>query len=120
MASTRSSASCTARLPDWCSFPPKAPETVRIVATDTGDSWHVTLGQANGVDPDDGEVIDERVSSGWPASTKGQPAAATITRNRRRPRLLALATPDDRPVTPLRRPRTSSARFESAIAPGID
>ena len=32
---------------------------MRISATDTGDSWHVTLGRATGVDPDDGDVVDE-------------------------------------------------------------
>ena len=64
-------------LPDWCSFA-EGPETARIVATDAGDSWHLTLGQATGVDPDDGEVIDERVFRVADLDD-GQAVAATIT-----------------------------------------
>jgi uncharacterized protein (TIGR03083 family) len=64
-------------LPDWCTFTERG-GTVRISATDTGDSWHVTVGRATGVDPDDGEVVDEPAFQ-VAGSDDGQPAGASIT-----------------------------------------
>jgi uncharacterized protein (TIGR03083 family) len=46
-------------LPDWATFTPDPKQTLRLRATDTGDSWLLTLGQFTGTDPDDGTVCDE-------------------------------------------------------------
>lgn len=63
--------------PSWGSFTPTDDRTVRVVATDTEDSWLVTLGRFAGTDPDGG-AIDEpdlRVATtDW-----GGDAAATVT-----------------------------------------
>ncbi len=64
-------------LPEWCDFTERS-GTARIVATDTGDSWHFSLGQATGVDPDDGQVVDEQAFQVAEVDD-GQPAGATIT-----------------------------------------
>ena len=64
-------------LPDWCDFTERD-GTARIVATDTGDSWHFALGRATGVDPDDGEVVDEPAFQVAEVD-EGQAAGATIT-----------------------------------------
>jgi uncharacterized protein (TIGR03083 family) len=64
-------------LPDWCDFTERG-GTVRIRTTDTGDSWHVTVGRVTGVDPDDGDVVDEPAFQVADVE-EGQPAAATIT-----------------------------------------
>lgn len=63
--------------PSWGSFTPVEAQTVRVVATDTEDSWLVTLGRFAGVDPD-GAAVDEpdlRVA----ATDWGGAAAATLT-----------------------------------------
>jgi uncharacterized protein (TIGR03083 family) len=63
--------------PSWGTFAPAEAQTVRVVATDTGDSWLVTLGRFTGVDPDSGAVDepDLRVATtDW-----GGDAAATLT-----------------------------------------
>ena len=62
-------------LPDWCDFTEHG-GTVRIAPTDTGDSWHFRLGRATGVDPDDGEVVDE-LAFQVAEVDDGQPAGAT-------------------------------------------
>lgn len=46
---------------DWGSFTPDPARTVRLRATDTGDSWLVTLGWFTGTDPGDGTSYDEPV-----------------------------------------------------------
>lgn len=46
-------------LPPWGSFTPDPTRTLRLLATDTGDSWFVTLGQFTGTDPDDNTTYDE-------------------------------------------------------------
>lgn len=46
-------------LPDWGKLDSDGSRTVRIEATDTGDSWFVTLGQFVGTDPDDGRSYDQ-------------------------------------------------------------
>ena len=45
-------------LPDWATFTPDEARTVRVRATDTGDSWLVLLGRFTGTDPD-GTAYDE-------------------------------------------------------------
>jgi uncharacterized protein (TIGR03083 family) len=46
-------------LPGWAMFSPDAGQTLRLRATDTGDSWFLTLGRFTGTDPDDGTAYDE-------------------------------------------------------------
>jgi uncharacterized protein (TIGR03083 family) len=61
--------------PSWGEFRPSPDKTVRVRATDTGDSWLLTLGWFTGTDPDDGTEIDEgdlRVATADPG---GQAAA---------------------------------------------
>ena len=64
-------------LPDWCDFTERG-GTARIVASDTGDSWHFAMGRATGVDPDDGQVVDEPAFLVSDVDD-GQGAGATIT-----------------------------------------
>ena len=64
-------------LPSWGSFTPKPDKTIRLRATDTGDSWFVTLGHFFGTDPDDNKTYDEPDIQ--PATTDpGTPAGATV------------------------------------------
>jgi uncharacterized protein (TIGR03083 family) len=63
--------------PPWGVFTPAPDQTVRVRATDTGDSWLLTLGRFTGTDPDDGTDIDDgdlRVA----ATDPGGPAAAEL------------------------------------------
>ena len=64
-------------LPPWGMFAPENERAVRIQATDTGDSWFVTLGRFSGTDPDDNKSYDQpgiQVAGTDP----GGPAAATV------------------------------------------
>jgi uncharacterized protein (TIGR03083 family) len=63
--------------PSWGVFTPTEEQTVRVIATDTGDSWLVALGRFVGVDPDGGAVDepDLRVAS----TDRGGEVAATLT-----------------------------------------
>lgn len=45
-------------LPDWGHFEPTGP-AVEVRAIDTGDSWHVALGQFTGSDPEDAGEYDQ-------------------------------------------------------------
>jgi uncharacterized protein (TIGR03083 family) len=46
-------------LPAWGAFAADDGRTVRIQATDTGDSWLVTLGRFSGIDPSDRKAYDQ-------------------------------------------------------------
>ena len=46
-------------VPDWGTFTPDPPRTLRVHAQDTGDSWFVTLGRFTGTDPSDQKSYDE-------------------------------------------------------------
>jgi hypothetical protein len=52
---------------------------LRFVATDTGDSWFVTLGRFTGSDPDDGRTYDDQPDMSVAETDLGAPAAATVT-----------------------------------------
>jgi uncharacterized protein (TIGR03083 family) len=63
-------------VPDWGSFAADESKTLRLRATDTGDSWLITLGRFTGTDPE-GTSYDEpdfSVADGDP----GAPASALI------------------------------------------
>ena len=64
-------------LPDWGSFTPIAGRTLRIRATDTGDTWHVELVRFTGTGPD-GISYDEPDIRTSP-DDDGQPTAAAIS-----------------------------------------
>lgn len=64
-------------LPPWGSFAPASGKTLRVAATDTGNSWLVTLGRFTGTDPGDAKHYDEPDIQ--PAETDpGNEAAATV------------------------------------------
>lgn len=64
-------------VPGWGSFTPESEQTLRLLATDTGDSWFVTLGRFTGTDPGDQASYDE---AGLHAAARdpGEEAAATV------------------------------------------
>ncbi len=64
-------------VPPWGSFTPDGGKTVRLRATDTGDSWLVHVGRFTGTDPDSNTAIEE--PDIHPADTDpGSDAAATV------------------------------------------
>lgn len=104
-------------LPAWGTFAADRARMLRIHATDTGDSWLVTLGQFSGTDPDDQKSYDQPAIQ--VTADAGADAAATVR-----------GTADDldcwlwhRPTdTPLERSgdREVLAGFDALIADGID
>jgi uncharacterized protein (TIGR03083 family) len=64
-------------LPDWGKLAPGDARTLRIEATDTGDSWFVTLGQFSGTDPEDQKAYD-RPGIQVAAADPGTHATATV------------------------------------------
>lgn len=64
-------------LPAWGTLDTDRSRTLRISATDTGDSWLVSLGQFTGTDPDDQRSYD-RPGIGVADRDPGTDAAATI------------------------------------------
>jgi uncharacterized protein (TIGR03083 family) len=104
--------------PPWGEFTPDQASTIRVRATDTGDTWLLTLGRFTGTDPDDGNAIDEadlRVAETDP----GSEAAAELTGSAadlncwlwHRPAVGQVARTGDENVL---------ATFDAAIAPGIN
>jgi uncharacterized protein (TIGR03083 family) len=65
-------------LPSWGSFTADDAKTVRLQATDTGDSWFVRLGRFTGTDPESETSYDEPDLHPDDADP-GSPAAATIS-----------------------------------------
>lgn len=105
-------------LPEWGSFTPDASKTLRLHATDTGDTWLVTIGRFTGTDPDDGTSYDEpdfHVSD----SDSGAPTSALIS-----------GSAEDLDCWLWHRPARGTihqsgnsdvlSEFEAVIAPGID
>jgi uncharacterized protein (TIGR03083 family) len=63
-------------LPAWGTLAPDERRTIRLRATDTGDSWFVTIGQFSGTDPDDNKSYDQDGIQVAPIDPGGQAAAA--------------------------------------------
>jgi uncharacterized protein (TIGR03083 family) len=63
--------------PPWGTITPVPGRTVRLAATDTGDSWLVTLARFTGTDPD-GKSYDEP-DIAIAAADRGDDAAATVS-----------------------------------------
>jgi uncharacterized protein (TIGR03083 family) len=104
--------------PPWGTFTPDQGKTLRVHASDTGDTWFVTLGRFTGTDPEGGTEHSEpdiRVAATDPAT----PPAAEISGEAadldcwlwRRPTVGPVERSGDQAVLD---------SFESIIAPGID
>lgn len=105
-------------LPAWGTFAPHERRTVRVQASDTGDSWFVTLGRFSGTDPDDEKSYDQESIHVARIDPGGQ-AAATVR-----------SKADDMDCWLWRRPTEASpersgdsdvlSAFDALIASGID
>jgi uncharacterized protein (TIGR03083 family) len=103
-------------LPEWGTFTPDTTWTLRLRATDTGDSWLVTLGRFTGTDPDGTSYDDPDIH---PADhDQGTEASAEISGSaadldcwlwHRTPVTAVARTGDQLALT----------HFDTAIAPGI-
>jgi uncharacterized protein (TIGR03083 family) len=65
-------------VPPWGTLTPSPDQTVRVRATDTGDSWLLTLGVFSGTDPDDGTVLEDEGDMRIADTDPGGPAAAEL------------------------------------------
>jgi uncharacterized protein (TIGR03083 family) len=106
--------------PPWGTFTPDDDKTVRLRASDTGDSWLVTLGRFTGSEPDGSAAYEDEQDMRVAAADSGQPAAVTIT-----------AAAADLNCELWHRPTISGqveragddlvlAEFDATIAPGIN
>jgi uncharacterized protein (TIGR03083 family) len=105
-------------LPGWAAFIPEPARTLRLRATDTGDSWLLTLGRFTGTDPGDGTVYDEpdaRAADHDP----GTPAAAEVAATAADLDCWLWHRPPDGPVTQSG-DRQVLDGYAAAIAPGIN
>jgi uncharacterized protein (TIGR03083 family) len=64
--------------PSWGRFTPDPTQTVRVLSTDTGRSWLLTLGQLTGIE-DDGTAHDRSDLLTVAVSDTGEASAATIS-----------------------------------------
>jgi uncharacterized protein (TIGR03083 family) len=105
-------------VPGWGTVTPEAGQTLRLRATDTGDSWFLRLGRFTGTDPDDGTVCDEP-DADVAANDPGTDAAAEVAGAAadlecwlwHRPPAGAVERSGDRRVLD---------RYDATIAPGIN
>jgi uncharacterized protein (TIGR03083 family) len=105
-------------LPEWGAFTPSGAETLRLRATDTGDSWFVALGWFAGTDPGDQVSYDQ---PGIHAADRdpGDPAAAEVHGTAADLDCWLWHRP---PLTPVTHSGNHEvlARFEAIVAPGIN
>lgn len=103
--------------PEWATFTPEPPRTVRLRATDTGDSWLVTLGRFTGTDPDG--VSNDEPDIHADDRDPGAEAAAGISGTAADLDCWLWHRP---PATPVERTGDQQVLggFDAAIAPGID
>ncbi|MBA2716703.1 MAG: maleylpyruvate isomerase family mycothiol-dependent enzyme [Propionibacteriales bacterium] len=105
-------------VPPWGAFTPDNAKTLRFQATDTGDSWFVSLGRFTGTNPDNDKSYDEPDIHAADTDS-GREAAATVAGSAadldcwlwRRPTVEPLARSGQQDVL---------AEFESIISGGID
>lgn len=105
-------------VPPWGSFTADETKTVRMAATDTGDSWFVTLGRFTGVDPDDETAHDDpdiRIAD----ADSGGAAAAQVSGSAAALNCWLWHRPAVQPLERSGDPQVLS-HFESTIASGID
>ena len=103
-------------LPGWGRFTPDDAKSLRLEATDTGDSWFVTLGRFTGTDPGGTSYDEPDIHAA--ERDPGGPAAATVAGRAadldcwlwHRPPVARIERSGDAEVL---------SGFESAIAPGI-
>jgi uncharacterized protein (TIGR03083 family) len=105
--------------PPWGTFTADKDKTVRVLTTDTGDSWLLTLGRFGGVDPDDNTSYEDEPDLRVAESDSGERSAATLSGKAadlncwlwHRPALQPVERSGDHDVL---------AQFDSTIAPGIN
>jgi uncharacterized protein (TIGR03083 family) len=105
-------------VPPWGTFTPSGAGTLRLRASDTGNTWLVTTGRFTGTDPGDGTRYDEpgiHVAGANPRD----PAGAEVVGTAADLDCWLWHRPEYTPVTRSGDPQVL-AHFESAIAPGID
>jgi uncharacterized protein (TIGR03083 family) len=105
-------------LPSWATFTPDTAQTLRLRATDTGDSWFLTLGRFTGTDPGDGTVFDEPDAHAADRDP-GTEAAAEVAGAAADLDCWLWHRPPDGPVE-LSGNRRVLDRYQAAIAPGIN
>ena len=105
--------------PPWGTFTADKDKTVRVVTTDTGDSWLLTLGTFGGVDPDDKTSYQDEPDLRVADTDVGAPAAATISGSAADLDCWLWHRPSVHPVDRSGDERVL-ADFASAIAPGIN
>jgi uncharacterized protein (TIGR03083 family) len=105
-------------LPGWGTFTPESAKTLRFLATDTRDSWFVTLGRFTGTDPDSQQTYDE-AGIHAAARDQGGPAAASVSGGAADLDCWLWQRP---PLAPVDRAgdQETLSRFDSVIAPGIN
>jgi len=104
-------------VPGWGRFTPESEQALRLWATDTGDSWFVTLGRFTGTDPGDQVSYDE-AGLHAAASDPGEETAATVRGSAADLDCWLWQRP---PLAPIDRSgdQETLSRFDSVIAPGI-
>jgi uncharacterized protein (TIGR03083 family) len=106
-----------AGVPEWGTFTPHAGQTVRLRATDTGDSWLVTLGRFTGTDPSGTSYDEPDIDAS--RTDPGTAAAAEISGSAPDLDCWLWHRPTTGPIERSGDPEVLS-RFESTIAPGIN
>jgi len=104
-------------VPPWGTFAPSA-GALRLRASDTGSTWLVTTGRFTGTDPGDGKRYDEPDIHAADRDP-GDPADAEVVGTAADLDCWLWHRSEYAPVTPTGDPEVL-ARFQSAIAPGID
>jgi uncharacterized protein (TIGR03083 family) len=105
-------------LPAWGTFAPDEWRTVRVRASDTGDSWFVKLGRFSGTDPDDKKSYDQEGIQVAAIDPGGQ-AAATVRSTAHELDCWLWQRPTDAPPERSGDSAVLSA-FDALIAKGID
>jgi len=103
--------------PTWGTFAAENDSTVRLQANDTGDSWHITLGQFTGTDPDSGTSYDQ-VGIAVAGTDSGGDVAATVRGNAGDLDCVLWQRPVDMPLDRSGDPDVIG-RFDQLIAEGI-